>query len=138
MTNVVQLRPQATRGRTEATTLVDALGMAIVATASWNRLVNHIAMEHFGYVGAQMPVEPAKVRYGGANCTAWEILDQCKVLTGPLPPLLRAMMIDLEMWVDEDPALTARTFQDAFESLEAILAATRDQVIEHAARNAKA
>lgn len=138
MTNVVQLRPQATRGRAEPTTLVEALGLAIVATTSWNRLVDHIAMEHFGYVGSEMPLEPATVRYCGADCTVWEILDKCKLLSGPLPPLLRAMMIDLEMWVDEDPALTARTFEDALDSLEAILAATRDQVIEHEARSDKA
>ncbi len=137
MSNVVQLRPHGSRGRAEATTLVDALGLAIVSTTSWSRLVDHIAMGHFGYVGAEMPIEAATVRYGGADCTAWEVLDHCKVLTGPLPPLLRAMMIDLEMWVDEDPALTARTFEDAVESLEAILAATRDQVIEHVARNTK-
>lgn len=138
MTNVIQLRPQATRGRAEATTLVDAFGLALVSTTSWNRLVDHIAMEHFGYAGAEMPLEPAKVRYSAVDCTVWDILDRCKVLNGPLPPLLRAMMIDLEMWVDEDPALTARTLEDAFDSLEAILAATRDQVIEHAARTGQA
>jgi hypothetical protein len=138
MTNVIQLRPYGTRGEAEAVTLVDAFGLAIVATASWNRLVDHIAMEHFGYAGAEMPLDPATARYGGADRTVWDILDQCNVLTGPLPPLLRAMMIDLEMWVDEDPALTARTFQEAFESLEAILAVTRDQVTEHAARSTKA
>jgi len=138
MNNVIQLRPQASRGRAEATSLVDALGLVIVSTTSWNRLVDHIWMSHFGYAGAEMPLDPAMVRYGGADCTVWEILDQCSVLTGPLPPLLRAMMIDLEMWVDEDPALTAQTFEDALDSLEAILAVTRDQIIEHAARTTKA
>jgi len=129
MTNVVQLRPQATRGRAEAITLVDALGLAIVAIGSRTRLIAHIAMKNFGYVGHPMPLDEPKIRYLGADHPVSEILEQCKVISGPLPPILRAMMIDLEADIDEEPELTARTFSEAIEALESLLEVDKDHIL---------